>query len=61
MFENNVRETGRALLVAKQQFVSQYGPNYLIATMTLFGDPAMRLPQGPNEQRTYLPLVLDAN
>ena len=46
MFGDNVREVGRALTIAKQQFsqVQADGKHYLIDTMTLFGDPAMRLP-----------------
>jgi len=46
MFGDNVREVGRALTIAKEQFGQVYGKHYLIDTMTLFGDPAMLLP-GP--------------
>jgi len=46
MFKDNVREVGRALTIAKQRFSQVYGKHYLVDTMTLFGDPAMRLP-GP--------------
>ena len=44
MFKDNVRELGRALTITKQQFYAKYGSQYLIDTMTLFGDPALRLP-----------------
>jgi hypothetical protein len=44
MFKDNVREMGRAVLLAKQQFHQKYGAHYLIDTMTFFGDPALRLP-----------------
>lgn len=44
MFKENVREVGRALTIAKQQFYQTRGSHYLIETMTLFGDPALRLP-----------------
>ncbi len=44
MFKDNVRELGRALTVAKRQYAQVFGANYLIPTMTLFGDPALRLP-----------------
>jgi hypothetical protein len=44
MFKENVREMGRALTIAKQQFYQARGAHYLIETMTLFGDPALRLP-----------------
>jgi hypothetical protein len=44
IFKDNVRELGRALTITKQQFSQKYGRHYLIDTMTLFGDPALRLP-----------------
>jgi len=44
MFKDNVREMGRALMIAKQRFYQTHGQHYLIETMTLFGDPALRLP-----------------
>ena len=47
MFKDGVRELGRALLVAKQQYVQTYGMNYLMYAMNFFGDPAMRIPQAP--------------
>lgn len=46
LFQDDVRELGRALTIAKRQYYQVFGPNYQIQTMTLFGDPAMRLP-GP--------------
>jgi hypothetical protein len=47
MFKQNVQEMGRALSIAKQQYGAMVSPApafYLIDTMTLFGDPALRLP-----------------
>ena len=44
LFKENVREIGKALDLAKRRYHDQYGAQYLIETMTLFGDPAMRLP-----------------
>ncbi len=45
MFDENVREPGRALTIAKQRFAQDYAPYmYLTQTMMLFGDPAMQLP-----------------
>ncbi len=55
MFKDNIREVGVALTIAKQQFSQVYGKHYLIDTMTLFGDPAMRLPASPT--RLFLPVV----
>lgn len=49
MFKEDVRELGTALTTAKRQYYQIYGNNYLIQTMTLFGDPALRLP-GPAGQ-----------
>ena len=56
MFKDNVREIGKALDEAKRRYAAQDGARYLIETMTLFGDPAMRLPTSP--RRVYLPAVL---
>ncbi len=56
LFRNDVPELGMALQLAKEQFYRQYGDNYVLATMTLYGDPAMRLPSG--KEWTYLPHVL---
>ena len=56
MFKENVREIGKALDEAKRRYAAQNGARYLIETMTLFGDPAMRLPTSPH--RIYLPAVL---
>jgi hypothetical protein len=44
MFKDNVREIGKAFDEAKRRYAAQGGARYLIETMTLFGDPAMRLP-----------------
>ena len=44
MFKENVREIGKALDLAKHRYADQNGARYLIETMTLLGDPAMRLP-----------------
>ena len=44
IFQENVREVGRALDLAKRRYAAAGGASYLIETMTLFGDPAMRLP-----------------
>ena len=60
MFKNNVREIGEALRLAKNLFHAQGGPDYLVATQMLFGDPAMRLPQQVN-RIIYLPLLSRAN
>jgi hypothetical protein len=60
MFKNNVREIGEALRLAKNYSHVQGGPDYLIATQMLFGDPAMRLPAQVN-RTIYLPLLSKAN
>ena len=44
LFEAGVPDIGTALTKTKRQYYDTYGPNYLIGTMTLFGDPAMQLP-----------------
>ena len=44
MFKENVQEIGKALDLAKRRYAAQGGARYLIETMTLFGDPALRLP-----------------
>lgn len=59
MFEDDVRELGPALTEAKHRYYQLYGAHYLIDTMTLFGDPALRLP-GPVAgvvTDVYLPLI----
>ena len=50
LFKDGVRDLGTALIETKRQFYATYGPNYLIETMTLFGDPAMQLPQAMTSQ-----------
>ncbi len=49
LFQDQVREIGQALLIAKQRFRDDGGDYYPIATLMLYGDPAMRLPQAPTE------------
>ena len=44
LFQDNVREIGKAFDLAKRRYAAVGGAAYLIQTMTLFGDPAMRLP-----------------
>ncbi len=44
IFQEGVRELGPALNTTKARFRQRYGDNYLIPTMTLFGDAALRLP-----------------
>jgi hypothetical protein len=46
LFKENVQELGRALTRTKKLYHDKYGPHYLIDTMTLFGDPALKLPKG---------------
>jgi hypothetical protein len=59
LFRDDVRELGLALRSAKEQFHNRYGENYLLTTMTLYGDPAMRLPQEKVWGNwAYLPYVL---
>jgi hypothetical protein len=63
VFRDGVRELGQALTLAKQRFDAQYGWNYLLATMTLYGDPALRLPRpatGGNVYGTAVMPVSDA-
>ncbi len=56
LFRDDVQELGRAFQLAKEEFHRRYGDNYVLATMTMYGDPAMRLP--PGKEWTYLPNVL---
>lgn len=61
LFKDGERELGRVLLRTKQRYWETYARSnpftaYLIHTVTLFGDPAMRLPQGMAWQ--YLPLTV---
>lgn len=56
IFKDHVRDLGRALMIAKQQFADIYGTHYLTQTMTLFGDPAMKM-AGDDVHRTYLPVM----
>ncbi len=59
IFHDDIRVLGEALLIAKQRFYQQYGEHYLIETMTLFGDPTLRLPAAGNWSHNYLPLYLN--
>lgn len=61
IFKEQVREVGRALLLTKQRYDATYAHGnpylaYLIGTMMLYGDPALRLPNGIS--RHYLPIAL---
>ena len=61
MFTENVREIGKALDLSKRRYAAQNGARYLIEGVTLFGDPAMRLPlaaTSPTPHHVYLPLTL---
>ncbi|MDW8270039.1 MAG: C25 family cysteine peptidase, partial [Anaerolineae bacterium] len=56
LFDSPGRTLGEALLAAQRAYYHEVGgPHYLIETMTLFGDPALRLP-GPAET-LYLPML----
>ncbi|HID33193.1 MAG TPA: hypothetical protein EYP25_01245, partial [Anaerolineae bacterium] len=61
LFEEDTRTLGDALLIAKQRFFDQFGPHYLIETMTLFGDPTLRLPAAFYAHDAYTPLQLHSN
>ena len=51
MFEEDVREIGKALNLAKRRYAGpNAGMHYLVQTLTLFGDPAMRLPLAASAQ-----------
>lgn len=57
LFDPSGPTLGEALLAAQRAFYREIGgPHYLIDTMTLFGDPALRLP-GP-AATLYLPLLV---
>ena len=60
MFEEDVREIGTALNLAKRRFGGPGGGMHtLVQTLTLFGDPALRLPAAASaQQKTYLPMAL---
>jgi hypothetical protein len=60
IFQEDVRDLGRALLIAKQRYAEAGWQYYQVATLMLYGDPAMRLP-GPAGNKNYMPLVLDAH
>jgi hypothetical protein len=51
-----VREIGKALDRAKRRYLADKGASYLAQSMTLFGDPAMRLPLAA-DQATPTPTV----
>lgn len=44
IFTDHVRELGTALTQTRREYTKLYGSGYLVQTMTLFGDPALRLP-----------------
>jgi len=50
IFNEGVHVLGDALLIAKQRFYEKHGQHYLIETMTLFGDPTLRLPTSAASQ-----------
>lgn len=56
IFVHGVHELGDALLLTKQAYFDEAGPSNLIETMTLFGDPTLRLPI--NSRPLYLPLLV---
>ncbi len=58
LFTEGVRELGVALDITKTRFYQRYGNNYLIQTMMLFGDPALRL--AGQAHKIHLPLVIRA-
>ena len=53
VFRDGVRELGQALTLTKQHFAGRYGWNYLLATMMLYGDPALRLPRPATSGNVY--------
>jgi hypothetical protein len=59
LFLKNVREIGQALLQAKREYYTVWrdepGFGVLIDAMMLYGDPAMRLPEGVGGNRLYRP------
>jgi Peptidase family C25 len=59
-FQDNVRELGNALLLAKQRYMADKWPYYQVATLMFYGDPAMRLP-GPLPHGVYMPLALSTH
>lgn len=54
MFKDNVRELGKALTIAKRRFSQVYGVHYLTQSMTLYGDPALKL-AGGDIWKSFLP------
>jgi len=52
LFKNGVREVGKALVGGKQLYRSTYGPSYILSTMMLYGDPAMRVPMSAGTPHT---------
>ncbi len=59
LFKQGVRELGRALTIAKQRFYIELQggsgrPDTLIYTMTLLGDPAMRIPDSGDRPKAPL-------
>jgi len=66
IFKEDVREMGQALLLTKQRFEETFGysPNYLLETMTLLGEPTLRLPgediitPTPSAVKLFLPTII---
>ncbi len=62
LFNRGTADVGQALLNAKLRFYAevqggQGTPNYLIPTLMLYGDPAMRIPQAVRQQY-LLPMTM---
>jgi hypothetical protein len=58
IFQEDVRDLGRALLTAKERYANGGWPYYQVATLMLYGDPALRLPGPPPRIGVYMPLLL---
>jgi hypothetical protein len=66
IFKEDVREMGQALLLTKQRFEDTFGysPDYLLETMTLLGEPMLKLPgedvitPTPPASRLFLPTII---
>ena len=57
IFEDEAPELGLAFRQAQQAFYDWRGTHYLIDTMMLYGDPAMRFPQ-VQQLKLFLPTIL---
>jgi hypothetical protein len=58
IFQEDVRDLGKALLIAKQRYANGGWPYYQVATLMFYGDPAMRLPGPAPRIGVYMPIVL---